>query len=203
MTKGFKTNANNMMMAYMLENRRFTQRGMADDLGWKFGETVNSFVRWLEEFRQVRKTLDPETRKPIYEVQSRDSLLKFYSNYRDMDKEKLNTLKIGRDYDKVRRYISDNGGIMCLSTALQFYDDYYRDPVINAYAENRKLLELRDNQEEGQIQVNLYAYDFVDETRRNEGIRITSPTRTIMDLYCNNMAYTAEQLIAKVWPNDL
>ena len=199
MTKGFTTNANNMMLTYMLENTRFTQRGMAKELGWNFGETVNSFVRWLEEFKQIRKTLDPETRKPIYEVQSRGSLLKFYSTFRDMNKEKLATYKIGKNYDKVRQYISNNGGIMCLSTALQFYDDYYRDPVINAYAENRKLLEIIPNQEEGEIQVNLYAYDFVDETRKENEIRITSPTRTIMDLYCNNMAYAAERLIEKTW----
>ena len=198
MTRGFNTSANNTMLAYMLENTRFTQRGMADELGWHFGQTVNSFVRWLEEFKHVRKTLDCETRKKIYEIKLGESLLGFYSTFRDMNKEKLVTHRIGRNYDKVRQYINDNGGIMCLSTALQFYDDYYRDPVIYAYAENRKLLEIIPNQEEGEIQVNLYAYDFVDETREEEGIRITSPTRTVMDLYCNNMAYAAEKLMVKM-----
>ena len=199
MAKGFETNANNTMLAYMLEKTQFTQRGMSNDLGWHFGQTVNSFVRWLEEFKYVRKTLDPETRKPIYEVQSREALLKFYSTFRNMNKEKLSTYRIGRDYDKVRRYLSDNGAIMCLSTALQFYDDYYRDPEIYAYAASRKLLESIPEQEEGEIQVTLYAYDFHDNPNIRNETRITSPTRTIMDLYCNNMAYAAERLIKENW----
>lgn len=184
----------------MLENPMFTQRKMADDLGWKFGEKVNSFVKWLEEFKFVRKTFDPNTGKPIYEVPSRAALLGFYSRFRDMSKEKLGpTYKIGRNYKSVKQYLSDNGGIMCLTTALQSYDDYFRDPTIHAYAENRKLLEIIPRQQEGDIQVNLYAYDFLDITRKEKDIRITSPTRTIMDLYCNNMAHAAEQLMPKVW----
>lgn len=183
----------------MLEHPMFTQRQMADDLGWTFGEKVNSFVRWLEGFKFVRKMFDPNTGKPIYEVPSRAALLGFYSRFRDMSKEKLLTHKVGRNYESIRKYLSDNGAIMCLTTALPFYDDYFRDTIVHAYAENRKLLEIIPKQEEGDIQVNLYAYDFLDITRKEKGIRITSPTRTIMDLYCNNMAYAAEQLIPKVW----
>jgi hypothetical protein len=199
MTKGFGTDDNNMMLYYMLQNRIFTQRGMADDLGWKFGEKVNSFVRWLEESKIIRKTLDPNTGRPAYEVPSRTALLGFYANFRDMSKERLFTRKIGRDYNAVMKYLSDNGAIMCLTTALQFHDDYFRDIAIHAYAENRKLLEIIPRQEEGDIQVNLYAYDFVDKVNKEKGIRVTSPIRTIMDLYCNNMAYAAERLIAREW----
>ncbi|MEM4391531.1 MAG: hypothetical protein QXG67_01945 [Candidatus Nitrosotenuis sp.] len=199
MPKGFETNYNHMMLYYMLQNRIFNQRKMADDLGWKFGARVNSFVRWLEESKYIRKTLDPNTGKLAYEVPSRAALLGFYARFRDMSKEKLLVRKIGRDYNAVMKYLSDNGAVMCLTTALQFYDDNFRDITIHAYAENRKLMEIIPRQEEGDIQVNLYAYDFVDKTQKEKGIRITSPIRTIMDLYCNNMAYTAERLIAKEW----
>lgn len=188
-----------MMLYYMLEHPIFHQRQMADDLGWKFGEKVNSFVRWLEEVKFVRKIFDPKTGKSAYEVPSRVALLNFYSSFRDMSREKIGTYKIGRDYKAVKQYLSDNGAIMCLGTALTFYDDYFRDPQIHAYAENRKLLDIIPRQQEGNIQVNLYAYDFVDITTKEQGIRITSPTRTIMDLYCNNMAYAAERLIPKMW----
>ena len=52
---------------------------------------------------------------------------------------------------------------------------------------------------EGKVKVHLYWYKHPDDSRIEEGIRITSPTRTIMDLYCNNMAYLAERLIARRW----
>lgn len=199
MTRGFDTNANHKMLYYMLEHPMFTQRQMARDLEWHHNERVSSFVRWLEEFKYVRKTFDPKTGKPAYEIPSRASLLGFYSRFRDMSKEKIATFKIGRNYESIRQYLSDNGAIMCLTTALTLHDDYFRDTAIHAYAENRKLVEMLARQEEGDIQVNLYPYDFVDITRKVKDIRVTSPTRTIMDLYCNNMAYVAEQLMAKVW----
>lgn len=172
---------------------------MADELDWKFGERVNSFVRWLVDSKMVRKTLDPETGRPAYEVVSRASLLEFYSRFRKMSAEKVLTKKIGRDFTTIRKYLSDNGAIMCLTTALWFYNDYFRDIEIHAYIENRDLMELIPKQEEGEIQVTLYAYDYHDKPRMKDGIRITSPVRTIMDLYCNNMAYAADPLISDTW----
>ena len=199
MAKGFETNENNTMLYYILEHPIFVQRKMASDLGWNFGARVNSFVNWLLESKVIRRTLNPETEKPAYEVVSRASLLEFYSRFRKMSEEKIFTRKIGHDYKTVIKYLNENGAIMCLTTALNSYSDYFRDREIHAYAKNRNLVDMLSNQEEGEIQVNLYAYDFLDDPKILDGIKVTSPVRTIMDLYCNNMAYAADELKAEQW----
>ncbi len=199
MAKDFKTQESHKMLYYMLEHPRFGQRPMARDLGLHHNEKISGFVRWLEDLKFVRKTMETEKGKPRYEVPSRTALLSFYSRFRDMNKEKISTYSIGRDYDSVRKYLSDNGAIMCLTTALQLYDDYFRDPEIHVYVENPKLLEIIPEQHGGKIKVHLYEYYYPDITKTIDEIRATSPTRTIMDLYCSNKAYAAEQLIPKVW----
>lgn len=199
MAKGFKTQESHKMLYYMLEHPRFGQRPMARDLGLHHNEKISGFVRWLEDMKFVRKTMETEKGKPRYEVPSRTALLSFYSRFRDMNKEKIGTYSIGRDYDSVRKYLSDNGAIMCLTTALQLYDDYFRDQEIHVYVENPKLLETVPEQQGGKVKIHLYEYYYPDITKTIDGIRATSPTRTIMDLYCGNKAYAAEQLIPKVW----
>lgn len=199
MAKTFNTEDSHKMLYYILEHPRFSQRPMADEFEWQHNEKVNSFVRWLEDLKYVKKTFETGRGKPRYEVPSRTALLNFYSRHRNMSEEKITTCDIGRDYKLVRKYLSDNGAIMCLTTALQLYDDYFRDPSIHVYVENLKLLDIIPKQSKGNIKVHLYEYRYADITRKIKGIRTTSPTRTIMDLFCNNLAYTAEQLIPKVW----
>ena len=199
MAKTFNKEESHKMLYYILEHPRFSQRPMTKELGWKHGERVSSFVSWLENLKYIKKTLETGKGKPRYEVPSRTALLNFYSRNRNMNDEKIGTYDIGRDYKSVRKYLSDNGAIMCLTTALQLYGDFFRDPSIHVYVENLKLLDIIPQQSKGDVKVHLYEYKYTDITRKKYGIRITSPTRTIMDLYCNNMAYAAEQLISEVW----
>ena len=197
--KGFDSPDSHKQLYYILEHPRFSQRQMARDLGMSHNEKFSGFVRWLEGYKLVRKTHETGKGKPRYEVPSRAALLSFYSRHRDIQDEKIGIYDIGREINSTIQYLSNNGAIICLGTALQFYDDYFRDPTIHAYVDNRKLLEIIPQQSEGEVKVHLYEYYFPDVTRKVNEIRITSPTRTIMDLFCNNMAYATEQLIPKVW----
>ncbi len=199
MAKRFDTEDSHKMLYYILEHPRFSQSKMADDLGWDQGEKTNTFVGWLEDLKYIKKTFETGRGKPRYEVPSRAALLNFYSRHRSMNDEKIETYDIGHDYESVRKYLSDNGAIICLTTALLFYDDYFRDPSIHVYVENPKLLDIIPKQSKGDVKVHLYEYRYADITRKINETRITSPTRTIMDFYCNNMAYVAEQLIPKAW----
>ncbi len=196
MTK-FKTKEETMQLRYMLENPAFTQRQMARDIDINHGARISSFVRWLESFKYVRKTIDPKG-KVIYEVPSRQALLTFYNRFRSMQDDKIGTYTIGPDPDFTMKHLSENGAIMCLTSALGFYDNYSRDPELHAYIKNTALLE-EIQSSEGKVKVHLYWYKHPDDSRVEDGIHITSPTRTIMDLYCNNMAYLAERLIARRW----
>ena len=100
----------------------------------------------------------------------------------------------------VIKYISKNGGILCLTTALELFDDdYFRDPAVHAYVTDIKLVNKLKNMEEGETKVYLYSYKYPDLEKTDEGIKKTSATRTIIDLFCNNMAYAAEQFSPRVW----
>ena len=158
MAKNFNTENSHKILYYILENPRFSQRPMADELGLKHGETVSSFIKWLEELKYVKKTFETGKGKPRYEVPSRAALLNFYNRHRNMNDEKIKTYPIGRNYESVQKFLSDNGAIMCLTTALQFYDDYFRDPSIHVYVENLKLLDIIPKQSKGVIQTTLYEY---------------------------------------------
>ena len=193
----FKTKEENMQLRYMLENTAFTQRQMSRDIGIKHGARISNFVRWLESYKFIKKTIDAKG-KIIYQIPSRQALLTFYNRFRDMQEEKIGVYTIGPDPKFTMKYLSENGAIMCLTSALEFYDDYSRDPELHAYIENPKLLE-EIQSSEGEVKVHLYWYKYPDDSRVEEGIRVTSPTRTIMDLYCNNMAYLAERLIPRIW----
>jgi len=198
--KGFKNKDSYQMLYYMLENRKFGQRKMSDDLGWDFGQKVNSFVRWLEDLKFVRKTHETGIGKPRYEVSSRIELARFFSRSRVMADLILETYDIAADRKSTIEILSKNGGILCLTTALALYgEEYFRDPVIHAYVEDRKLLEEMNNQVEGKTKVILYDFDLRDEIKIKNKIKVTSPTRTIIDLFCNNLAYAAEHFIPKVW----
>lgn len=186
-----------MQFRYMLENTRFTQRQMSRDVKIKHGARISNFVRWLEDFKMVKKTIDQKG-KSIYEVPSRNALLNFYSRYRDMKNEEIGIYRIGPDPEFTMNYLSKNGAIMCLTSALRFYDDYARDPELHAYVEKPELID-DIKSSEGNIIVHLYWYKYPDDSRIENKIHVTSPTRTIMDLYCNNMAYLAERLIARLW----
>lgn len=201
MAKTFDTEDSHKMLYYILETPRFSQRPMARDLGWGHGEKVSSFISWLEDLKYVRRTFETRRDKPKYEVPSRAALLNFYSRHRNMADEKIESYSIGNDYNRVRKFLNDNGAIMCLTTALSFYDDNFRDPAIHVYAENKKLLDVIPKQSKGSIRVHLYDYHYADIIQKKDGFRITSPTRTIMDLFCNNLAHAAEQLMSEAWHN--
>jgi len=198
--KSFASIDSYKQLYYMLENPHFTQRQMARDLNMYHGEKIHSFVGWLEDLKFVKKTYETKMGKPRYEVPSRIELVKFFSRYRDMKEKKIEIYDIGADRESTMRFINKNGGILCLTTALELYgEEYFRDPVIHAYVEDRKLLEEMNEQVKGNTRVILYDFDLPDETRIKNNMKVTSPTRTIIDLFCNDTAYAGETFIPKVW----
>jgi len=141
------------------------------------------------------------TKKPNYEVVSPVILLEYITRLRNMNDLKFGTFEIGNDRSEVKRLLSEKGSILCLSTALEDYGQYYRDPAIYAYAQDRGVLEdfLHNQTPGGKVKVVLYDYDIPDEIEIQDEIRQTSPIRTIVDMYCNNLAYAVEPLVRKVW----
>ena len=198
--KGFKTEDSYKAMYYILEYPKFSSRYLSDFYGWPFGGKVSDFVNWLVDLKLVRKTHETKKGKPRYEVASRAELVNFYSKYRDLNKKIIQSYTITLDRKSAIKLIAENGGILCLTTALELYgDEYFDDPTIHAYSYDPNLLPLLENQLEGDTKIILYEYDLPDEIKQKKNISVTSPNRTIVDLFCANLAYTAERFIPKVW----
>ena len=198
--KGFKTKDSYKAMYYMLEHPKFNSRALSDFYGWNFGGKVGDFVNWLVDMRFVRKTHETRKGKPRYEVASRAELVNFYSRHRNMNKKIIQTYSLAADRNSIIKIIGKNGGILCLTTALELHgDSYFRDPTIHAYLDDPNLFKVMDEQVEGSTKVVLYQYDLPDETRKKINVSVTSPNRTIVDLFCANLAYAAERFIPKVW----
>lgn len=199
--KGFGSVDSYKQLYYMLENPQFSQRQMARDLGMYHGEKISSFVNWLEDLRFVKKTYQTKSGRPKYEITSRVELVTFYGRFRNMEKLKLETYVIGTNKEEMIQFLNNNGGILCMTTALELYgEEFFRDPEIHVYAEDReKLFNALSEQVEGRVKVSVYQFDLPDKIKEKKGIKVTSATRTIMDLFCSNMAYATEQFIRKVW----
>ena len=117
-----------------------------------------------------------------------------------MKNEIIETFDVAATHDEMIKFIGKNGGILCLTTALELYgEEYFRDPVIHAYVYDNNLLPKMKDEVEGKTKVILYEFKFPDETKTKKDLPVTSPNRTIIDVFCNNMSYAAERFIPKVW----
>lgn len=198
----FKSKNAYEIMYYMLSNAEFTQRQMARDLGIPHGYKISSFVNWLEKIGFVSKTYNSITKSKAYEVRSPAALIDFFSRHRRMADLKIDSFEIGSNHEEVISYLTKNNVIFCLTTALSYYDQYFRDPLVHAYVPNLKFIEDISKKPRGIIKVILYQYDLPDKFQIKDNRKITSSIRTIIDLYCDDKAYTTEQLIRKIWGHE-
>lgn len=188
------------ILYYILTNQRFKQRQMARDLGYRHGGSISDFVNWLEDLEFVERFKDPVDRINNYRVTSPVGLVKFYSNFRRMQ-----DLRVTVDVDATRKeameYYKKNNGIFCLTTAMERYSDYVRDPAIHVYVEEDYWNEMAEKESEGNIRVNLYVFKPYreDNVVEIDGVKSTSRLRTLIDLYCDDKAYAAEPLIKQLW----
>lgn len=187
-------------MYYMLTHKQFKQRQMARDLGYRHGGSISSFVNWFEELKFVEKTKDPLHRTMTYNVPSPIGLIKFYSNFRRMQNLRL-TLNMGNDRNAAVEYFKKNNGVFCLTSALEHYTEYVRDPAIHVYVDEEYWNEMSEKETEGSVRINLYVFKPYREDNVIEinGMKITTRLRTLIDLYCDDKAYAAEPLIKQLW----
>lgn len=174
---------------------------MARDIGKKHGSVISRFVIELENMGFVKKTFAKSAKAPKYEVVSPVAIIQFFSRIRRMSELRFDTFEMGNNREDVKRILSNKNAIMCLPTALEYYDQSFRDPAVHAYVQDRNILQDLINEQvmEGKIKVILYDYDFADEIQIKNEIRVTSPIRTIIDMFCNELGYAVEPLIRKIW----
>jgi len=175
---------------------------MARDIGIPHGSKISSFIGWLEELGYVTRIDDVVTKAKAYTVKSPLSLIDFFSRYRKMDDLKLDSFELGIDRYEVMKYLKSKGVIFCLTTALSYYDEYFRDPLIDAYLPDLSVLEDVSKKMGGNVKVNFYSYDVTDKPQIRDSFKISSEIRTVIDLYCDNKAYAANTLAKRIWGNE-
>lgn len=186
---------------YMLEHGEFKQRSMARDLDVPHGAQISGFVNWMVDLGFVIKVKNKRHRIYVYEVSAPVALIKFYSRFRNMANFKLSK-DMGTDRDKVIEYFRDRGDVFCLTTALEHYTEYVRDPAVNVYVDGAFLNEMQSKETEGTVRVNMYPFAPYrkDNAVQKDGLEITTKLRTLIDLFCTDMAYAGEPLVMQLWP---
>ena len=108
----------------------------------------------------------------------------------------------GEDRDKIVEYFKKQRGVFCLTTALERYTEYVRDPAIHVYVDEDFYNKMLSKETSGTVRVNMYPFTPYreDNVIEKDGLRITTKIRTLIDLYCDDKAYTAEPLIKQIWP---
>ena len=175
----------------IFDSYRFTQLGLSKQAGTSFGEAHN-VVKYLEERALVTKT------SKQYEIKSYSGILNLFTAHRKFPKPDYE-FTVETDRETTKRTLSGYGATLCLTTAWAFYDDYLRDPEIHAYLPKKtgELLTALATANNGKTTIKLYNPDLPYEPKEKNGIKITTETRTLIDLYSAHYAYGAENWINK------
>ncbi len=197
----FRSTAAYPQLYYMLERGDFKQRPMARDLDLPHGARVSGFVNWLVDLKFIEKTRSRKQRLNVYRVVSPVALVKFYSTFRNMGTHMVSR-DWGTDRNEVIEHFKNEGGVFCLTTALEHYTEYVRDPAVNVYVGDDFWNEMQKKETSGTIRVNMYPFQPFrdDNVVEKDGLKITTKLRTLIDLYCNDKAYVTEPLVKQLWP---
>jgi len=197
----FRSSVAYQQLYYMLEHGDFKQRPMARDLDIHHGSRVSGFVNWLVDLKFIDKIKSRKQRLNVYRVTSPVALIKFYSSFRNISTQRLSK-NWGTNKNQVIERFKSEGGIFCLTTALEHYTEYVRDPAIHVYVEEEFWNKMQSKETTGIMRVNMYPFKPYREDNiiEKDGLKITTKLRTLIDLYCDDKAYAAEPLIRQLWP---
>ena len=174
----------------ILELKKFKQYQISKKEKVTFS-LVNRVVSWLVSQKYVTK------RTGHYELVSPSAILGLFPLYRKM--KPYETLDVALPAKEVLDILK-RSGILCLTSALSYYDDYYSDPAIHVYLKDEKTLTELKSLQRGYTHIEVYREDLNGaDCVTIKGHKLTSKTRTIIDLFCANKAYAAERLIKKEW----
>lgn len=180
------------ILYYILSHRKFTQTEVHEATGVSIGR-VNRVVLWLLDRGYAERT------KAKYKLTSAVSLISLLANFRAM--KKIITLDIDAPRKEVMKFLMEGGAVFCLTSALQHYDTYFRDPAICVYSFDKKLVEELEKFGRGNLRINIYEPDLrlEENIALIDSAKLTSEVRTIIDLFCDNRGYAADRLIKRVF----
>jgi DNA-binding MarR family transcriptional regulator len=180
------------ILYYILNHRKFTQTKIHEATGVSIGR-VNKVVSWLLDRGYAEKA------RAKYKLMSAVSLISLLANFRSMEKTAARDIDAPRE--DVMKFLIERGAVFCLTSALQYYDTYFRDPAICIYSSDKKVVEELEKFRKGNLKINLYEPDLLLEENivTTGSVKLTSEVRTIIDLFCDNKGYAADRLIKRIF----
>ncbi len=181
------------VVRFTLETGSFKQLEAQKATGVSFG-LVNRVTNWMKSRKFVAK--EPGG----YNVIAPAALAQTFSLFRQMGDLRTSEFMVDINPQKLESIIKEHGAAYCLSSALSYYDDYFRDPSIHVYG-SKKLEKTLNNLPSGRTRIDVYRDDLQENADiiSAKGIRKTTKIRTIIDLLCSERAYAADRLIKKTW----
>jgi len=173
-----------------LRLKKFTQYQISKGEKVTFS-LVNRIVNWLVSRGYAAKG------KEGYAIVAPVAILAVFPLYRKM--KPYATFDVNLSKEAAIKMLKGKG-VFCLTSALSFYDDYYRDDAIHVYLEDKKIIDELKDMKSGYCHIELYEEDLnKDDAEKITGQNVTNKIRTMVDLFCANKAYAAERLIKKEW----
>ncbi len=181
------------VVRYALESGTFKQLEAQKATRVSFG-LVNRVTQWMVS----RKFVAEESGG--YKVIAPAALAQTFCVFRRMEDLRIGTHMIDTNENRLQNILQEHHAVLCLSSALAHYDDYFRDPSVHVYG-SAQLCKALSELPSGRTRVDVYEDDLQDEEDlvSERGIKRTGKIRTLIDLLCSDRAYAADRLIKKTW----
>ncbi len=179
----------------ILEKKEFTQYGIKKEL--KIGMSiVNDTINILLDKEFIKK------QEKKYSLIDEKGLLDMIAFLKPLKKDIKLQINTSLTKKEVQNKLPKEA-ILCLENALEQYTNYYESNRIACYLPAKSITKLANeffapgNKTELVIMEANPQLTEKEIKTKNE-IKYTNPTRTIIDLYCDNKAFLADRIIGKV-----
>ena len=199
------------VLRYVLEHTETAQRAAARDTGVSLGQ-VNKVFSWLlensfiERINRTHAATSPgETGR--YRLANPTGILRAISLFRSMKNNQILELNLNMKKQEAIKYLRKKKAILCLDSALERYDSYFRGDTICCYIDPPDRLEMIRKELSrvplGITKIRFYRWDFPSIDILNSKDCCTTEIQTIIDLFCDNKAHYTKELLRKSWGIEL
>lgn len=179
----------------ILEKKEFTQYGLKKELGTGMS-IVNDTINILLDKDFIKK----EEKK--YVLVDEKGLLDMIAFLKPLKKDIKLQISTSLTKKEVQTKLPKET-VFCLESALEQYTNYYESNKILCYLTENNISKLKKEFFSPGNKTELIILESKPiltkkEINTKNGIKYTNPTRTIIDLYCDNKAFLADKIIGKV-----
>jgi hypothetical protein len=199
------------VLRYVLENPETTQRAAARDTGVSLGQ-VNKVFSWLQENSLIEKINKNRTaantgKTAKYRLSNPTGILRVISLFRPMKNNLILELNLNIKKQEAIKYLRKKKAILCLDSALERYDSYFRGDTVCCYVDPPDRLETIKKElsrvPSGITKIRCYRWDFPDIDISGSKDLATTETQTVIDLFCDNKAHYTKELLRRRWGMEL